>query len=245
MAIVSLSGLISDIRGSVSGSTFQQSGAGLTMRKKPLPIGQSTNRQYLIRARQGQLNRAWLTLSDEQRLAWTAFSNYVNGIGKSSKGNSTTNAGKVHFITVNFKLLSYGKSIVTDPVFDVPEKTFIPCPPDYNVSSNLMNTSESLDTSTQVLVTKVSAPQSLATYTNNTGFRLLTYNQQNGYQQDWAAAYEETWGVPLKFNYKYWISYQAVNFMKGTQGPETRQLVFYREATGIGVWVIGSTFTIT
>lgn len=245
MAIVTTSGLITDIRGSVAGTTFQQSGAGLTMRKKPFPVGKGTNAQSRVRALQADLNRYWLALTDSQRLVWASFSDYVNGVGKSSRGKQTTNKGKMQFITVNFKLLTYGKSLLITPTFDIPEKAFIPCPPDYDTSSSLMNTSESLDTASQILVTKVSAPQSLATYTTNPGFKTLVYSQQDGYVQDWASAYTEAWGVSLKYDYKYWISYQAVNFLKGTQGPEVRQLVRYVEADGIGVWVVGSTFTIT
>lgn len=241
MAIIALSGLITDIRGSVGGTTFQRSGAGLIMRNKPQTVGQGTNSQSIQRVYQSQLNEQWLLLTDAQRLLWLQFSNYVNGNGRSINKSSTSNAGKMHFIAINHKLLQYGKSIILEPTFDVAEAAYIPCPPFYTQSASLMNYSEYLDTTTQVLITKVSLPQSASTLTANTGFRTLVYSQVDGYVQDWAAAYEATYGVPLEIGKKYWISLQAINYIKGTIGPEVRQLVKYVAGVGIGYMIVGST----
>lgn len=227
MAQVKLSGLVTSIKGSIGGTTFQSSGAGLTARNKPLPLKSKSNAQTTVRVLQAQLNTAWGDLTDAQRQTWASFSEFTNGSGKTHKRNNSANTGKMQFITVNFWLLQYGKSIITTPSFALPLNPVIPCPPLYNESDNLMNYDGTLDTSSQILVTRVSLPQSLSTKTANTGFRTLVYTQVNGSSQNWAAAYLATFGVSLVLGKKYWIEYRVVDFLTGAISAAARKLVKY------------------
>lgn len=228
MAQVKLSGLISDIKGSIGGTTFQRSGSGLTMRKKPLPLKAKTNAQTQVRILQSRLNFEWLELTDQQRDTWQSFADFTNGYGLSNRQNQSANTGKMQFLSVNFWILLYGKNLLTVPTFQQPLDPVIPCPPYYNYSDNLMNYDGTLDTSTQILVTRVSLPQSLATRTANTGFRTLVYSQVNGSQQNWATAYLNTYGVALVYGKKYWIELQVVDFTTGSISAPARKLVEYR-----------------
>jgi len=45
MARIKLSGILSEISGSVSGMTFQNSLSGLTLRKKPIPLNPKSQSQ--------------------------------------------------------------------------------------------------------------------------------------------------------------------------------------------------------
>lgn len=227
MAQVKLSGLVTSIKGSVGGTTFQSSGAGLTARNKPLPLKSKSNAQTTVRVLQAQLNTAWGDLTDAQRQTWASFSEFTNGSGKTHKRNNSANTGKMQFLTVNFWLLQYGKSILTTPSFALPLNPVIPCPPLYNESDNLMNYDGTLDTSSQILVTRVSLPQSLSTKTANTGFRTLVYTQVDGSSQNWAAAYLATFGVSLVLGKKYWIEYRVVDFLTGAISAAARKLVKY------------------
>jgi hypothetical protein len=245
MAIIKTSGLISDIKGSINGSTFQRSAAGLTMRSKPTSVGRGSNAQLNVRNLNGQLNFAWSNLTDSQRTQWSSFANFTNGIGKTNQRNNSANTGKTQFFAVNFWLLQYGKPILSVPTFVVPEASFTPCPPLFTESETLQDYVGSLDTTQQILVTRVSLPQSLSTNTANTGFRTLVYSQVDGNTQSWFDAYEAVYGIQPKINYKYWISLQVVNFVTGAISPETKQLVLYTGIPpGIGTMEIESTFVV-
>jgi Mycoplasma protein of unknown function, DUF285 len=231
MAIISLSGLINSIKGSVNGSTFQRSASGLILRNKPKSVGKGTNAQATVRNIQGQLNTAWRGLGDTNRLIWATFASFANGSNVTNKGNRSANTGKMQFIAVNFWLLQYGKSVLSLPTVGATETSFIPCPPDYTTTSNLMNYDGTLDTTEQILVTRVSLPQSNSTNTANTGMRTLVYTQVDGSQQNWASAYYATYGILPPYNYKYWIELQVVNFITGAISAPARRLVSYVPST--------------
>lgn len=248
MASIKTSGLISDIRGSINGSTFQRSASGLTMRNKPRSVGNGTQPQNLIRQYNAQLNFAWENLTDSQRKTWASFSVFTNGQGKTNRQKNSANTGKTQFFAVNMWLLQYGKTIIESPTFSLPLEAVIPCPPLFTESETLMNYVGDLDTSQEILVTRVSLPHSLSTNTANKGFRTLVYDQIDGDTQDWAQAYLDTFGIELIVNKKYWISLQVVNFVTGAISPISKQLVLYTgvtPATGVGAMEIGSTFIVS
>lgn len=230
MANVKLSGLISDIRGSIAGATFQRSGSGLTMRKKPHPLKAKTNAQTQVRILQSRLNFEWLQLTDAQRNTWQSFADFTNGYGKTSKQRESANTGKMQFLTINFWILLYGKDLLTVPTFQPPLDPVIPAPPLYDRSTNLMDYDGTFDADTEILVTRVSLPQSLATRTANTGFRTLVYAQVSGNEQNWADAYLNTYGISLVTGKKYWIELQKVNYLTGSVSAPGRKLVEYQAA---------------
>lgn len=238
MAVITLSGLISSIKGSVNGSTFQRSAAGTIVRNKPKSVGKGSFAQRNVRSITSTLNGAWRDLTDSQRNAWAYMSSFANGSNLTTKGNRSANTGKMQFLAVNFFLLQYGKSIVTDPSIGSTEAAFLPCPSDYQSSSNLMNYTGVLDTTEQVLITKVSLPQSNSTNTANTGMRTLVYSQVDGSQQDWSQAYFDTYGIVPPWNYKYWIELQVVNFVTGALSAPSRRLISYTApSTALGLVV--------
>jgi hypothetical protein len=248
MAIIKTSGLISDIRGSINGSTFQRSASGLVMRSKPVSVGRGTNSQNNIRNINSQLNFAWQNLSQAQRDLWSSYATFLNGSGVTHNGTRAANTGRTQFFGVNFWLLQYGKSILNVPTFTSALAPAIPCPPLYNQSDTLQNNTYSLNPTSEILVTRVSLPQSLATNTTNTGFRTLVYPQVAGYTQNWLTAYFNTFGINLMTNKKYWISYMVVNFITGAIGSESKSLVLFTGTPtppAIGTMVIGSTFIIS
>ncbi len=246
MAIIKTSGLINDIKGSINGTTFQRSASGLVMRSKPSSVGRGTNSQLNVRNLNAQLNFYWSNLTDSQRAVWASFANFTNGIGKTNNAVNSANTGKTQFFAVNFWLLQYGKPYLVTPSFVLPLEAFAPCPPFFTTSISLQNYVGTLDTTQQILVTRVSLPQQLATRTANTGFRTLVYEQVDGDTQSWFSAYEGVYGIQPVYGYKYWISLQVVNFVTGAISPESKQLVQYIDpgTLGIGTMTIGSTFVV-
>lgn len=246
MATIITSSLVSDIRGSINGNTFQRGNSGLIVRSKPRTVGRGSNQQNQVRNYNAELNYAWSNLTDAQRSTWSSYAIFCNGNGKTNNQRTGTNTGKSQFFAVNFWLLQYGKPLVINPAFALPEQVILPY---YNAlfeSDNLGKCVGNLDTSKCILVTKVSLPQSLATNTATTGERSLIYNQVNGNIQNWAAEYQLTYGIELKPYFKYWVELQVVNFITGSISPVARRLILYKPITqqGIGSMIIESTFIV-
>jgi len=244
MAIITPSALVSNIRGKINGSVFQGSTQGILMRNKPTKLGQGSQSQQNVRHINAQLNFAWTSFTNAERAVWQAFADYVNGIGITKRGKRSSNTGKLHFMAINFYCKLYGKPIITAPTFTTPPSIAIPCPPLFTQSPTLMNSTYSLDTTQEILITKISLPQSNPTRTTNTGFRTLVYTQVDGDTQDWATAYQNQYGISLIMEKYYWVSLQVVNFINGTISPEARQLIWLHQGTGIGSMAIGSTFIV-
>lgn len=77
MASVKYSGLITELKGSVGGSTFQSSKSGFSVRNKPNPRNRRTSRQSVNRISVATLSQVWRNLSESGRLAWeTAAPNW-------------------------------------------------------------------------------------------------------------------------------------------------------------------------
>ena len=87
MAIIQTSGLITHIRGSIAGTTFQKGSAGLIARKKPTQVRSATTNQNAQRVLIARLNVEWENFNDLQRSIWSSFANYINGIGKTNRQN--------------------------------------------------------------------------------------------------------------------------------------------------------------
>ena len=78
MARVKLSGLLSDLSGSIAGMTFQQSSSGLTLRKKPIPLKINSQSQLIQRQNLAYLQSLWFDLSSVERAKWHYFLSWSN-----------------------------------------------------------------------------------------------------------------------------------------------------------------------
>lgn len=246
MALVQTSGLINNIKGSLGGSTFQQTASGLIVRGKPKFAGNKTQSQTEQRVIVSRLNYAWEGFSDSQRVLWQKYANYINGINRTNRGNTSGLSGKNQFFAINSWLLLYEKPMLVTPTFAPP---ISPITPYYDInheSNDLGQCVGSLDISKCILVTQVSLAQSNATYKSNTGYRTLVYDQSNGTNQNWIREYIDYYGVPLVYNRKYWVNLKVVNFLTGQMSADSEALIRYTGNTtvGIGVMVIQSTFIV-
>lgn len=246
MAIIQTSGLITHIKGSIGGTTFQRGSAGLIARNKPKQVKSATTNQNAQRVIIATLNSNWSNLTDAQRQTWSQFAIFINGAGKTNRQNNSGNTGKTQFIAVNSWLLLYGKPLLVTPSF-LP--ALAPISPYYDInfqSDDLGKTVESFDPTNQILVTQVSLAQSPGTYKSNTGYRTLIYSPVSGTVQNWYGEYINYFGVPVMNSKKYWVKLKIVNFATGQMSAASEALITYTGVTaiGIGVMKIGSTFIV-
>jgi hypothetical protein len=247
MAIIQLSGLVSDIRGSIGGNTYQRSAGGMVVRSKPKPVGRGTNSQFNQRNIISQLNFLWNSLTDTQRSQWSSFAQYTNGVNRTNNQRTTGNNGKTQFFAVNSWLLLYGYTFISVPTFAPPLNVLPPYIDAQGKSDNLGRIVGNLDVATQFLVVQVSLPQSFTTVTANTGFRTMVFTSVDGSVQDWTVAYLNQFGLSLEYGRKYWVSTRVVDYVNGNISAEAKALILYEASSGggIGSMVVGSTFIVS
>jgi len=115
MARVKFGGLVSEISGSVGGSTFQKSIYGNVLRNKPNPVIRRTPGQINIRYLLRQLHAAWRALTADERTQWNRFLNFSGQTIRRDSGILLT--GHDLFIKYNLAKLIIGDSILTVPTY--------------------------------------------------------------------------------------------------------------------------------
>lgn len=87
MALIALGSTVSDIRGSIAGTTYSRNKGGAYARARVAPINRRTPAQTQVRANFAANSKAWSgTLTAAERAAWTAFASanpLVNVLGAS------------------------------------------------------------------------------------------------------------------------------------------------------------------
>lgn len=76
MARIKYSGLISDISGSLAGTTFQRGYFGQVLRKKPIPCNRQTAAQLNVRSIMQTVQQSWHALTPLQKSQWNRFIAY-------------------------------------------------------------------------------------------------------------------------------------------------------------------------
>ena len=121
MAQVQLGPLVSQIAGSIAGTTFQRGASGVQVRRKPLPILRRTPRTNAQRQAIALLSRSWRSLTSVQRSAWDAQAlalTWTNRFGDVIAGK-----GYWLYTRTNLRLLSLGSAPAPSPA---PPITFAP-----------------------------------------------------------------------------------------------------------------------
>lgn len=118
MALVVLSSLVNDIRGSVNGSTFGQSVGGLVLRNKITKRGSSSPAQKNTQLLTAQVANAWNQLSTTNKNNWQAWANF-NPIKNRRLQNRIVNGKSAHFRTNWYQKAALGV-FQTTPVFSIP-----------------------------------------------------------------------------------------------------------------------------
>jgi len=105
MALVQTGGGITDIRGSIGGTTFSRSAAGLIARTRRKPVNPNSALQSAARAKMSYLAEHWNgTLTEQQRADWRDFA--ANSPGTNKLGQSISLSGLDCFLRLNAHLLA-------------------------------------------------------------------------------------------------------------------------------------------
>lgn len=109
MARIKTSGLIDNITGSVGGTTFQQSRAGLIMKNKPKGFHANTVRRNKQTNIMNSLQHSWMGLTDSNRSYWNQFALYKK-IPQTNNPHLFINGHEV-YLKYNFYRLLTGRTV--------------------------------------------------------------------------------------------------------------------------------------
>jgi len=112
MATIKLGVGISDIRGSIGGTTFSRNAGGAYARQRVKAVNPNSARQNTVRARTSYLTKAWgETLDDDERADWRA---YAAGTSWTNRlGDTITINGLAAFVRLNTLRMMAGLAIST------------------------------------------------------------------------------------------------------------------------------------
>lgn len=114
-ALIQLGGGVSDVRGSIGGTTFARNRYGNYARNKTVPVDPASSYQTAIRATMGQVRSLWFnSCTAAQRTAWGVYATNVSMVNRI--GQSIKLTGYNMFCRTNTSLL-YNS---LDPILDAP-----------------------------------------------------------------------------------------------------------------------------
>lgn len=99
MALIKTGGGISEIRGSIGGTTFSRSRYGATARNRSIPVQPNSTRQLAARQVFASLLEAWNGLDADQRTNWNTYA--ANVAMTNRLGETMYLSGQNHFIRSN------------------------------------------------------------------------------------------------------------------------------------------------
>lgn len=106
MATIAFGGGVSDIRGSIGGTTFSRNRNGAYARARTQPINPGTSKQTEIRERFGFLATQWSELTAAQRLSWDVLGSQIVRLNR--LGQPYTLSGQQAYNSVNQVRGSFG-----------------------------------------------------------------------------------------------------------------------------------------
>jgi hypothetical protein len=115
MAQIITGGLVSDLRGSIGGLTFQRSASGLTVKAKTSPVQPTSAARSKSRSQLATLQNSWQNLTVTERQNWSTWAQYQN-IRNRSFGGAVL-SGQQAFMQMNRYRLLTEQTVVTTPVF--------------------------------------------------------------------------------------------------------------------------------
>lgn len=110
MGKILYSGLVSQIKGSIGGSTFQSNKYGFTVRNKPQPTRNRNGRTSYIRISMQTVAQHWRSLSDGERDSWEAVA--PNWPAYDAFGGPIYLTGYSVFCRASFALVTLGQAII-------------------------------------------------------------------------------------------------------------------------------------
>lgn len=156
MARLKLSGLVSDISGSIGGTTFQRNAFGISMRTKPVRGQHSSASQIRTRQYMAQCLSAWNLLTTEQRATWDQGIVFFQTRAKHNKSSLLN--GRSLYLQWNMTRLLSGLALTNTFSYFLPEWTDFVIQIKESSNSNYLHITPDLEANDFGILTKFSRP---------------------------------------------------------------------------------------
>lgn len=249
MAKVSYGGLITNLRGSIGGLTFQQTRAGNIVRLKPMPTVSTTIKQNNQNTVLADLQIKWASLSYNTKNAWDNYALTYTKIDR--YGNVKTLTGFNWFFLVNSNLLTINQSFIpAPPTYSLPDS-----PDAYEIETSqteLLLTFDSVMTrNNQSLVIFTTPPTAISTLSFQSLLRLTKVVNLSAYDsinltQSWQNTHEISY-PPNSINDVFSVGVLAMMIVNDTGISSVARLninSYPYEQKGIGYMMIETDFVI-
>jgi hypothetical protein len=209
MARIKYGSLVTEIAGSIGGSTFQRSAYGNTLRNKPVPIRSTSQAQLSIRQYMKQVHDAWAALDSDERIQWQQFTTFANPKIKHDHG--VTMSGHALYLKYQVSRLINGLSIL-ETIQYIPMPTWYYPTSIIQESPNLYvitNAAPETPLGDIFLIIKLSAPRSASQRFKPGGLRHVTTVWSDAYEASVGVSYKAIFGAIPPIGVYLHYSYQA------------------------------------
>ncbi len=223
MARIKTSSLVTDIRGSIGGSVFQMTNAGLVVKNISKKVNKLSDSSLVVRNILNNNQIAWRGLSNSQRDIWRSYSNYTKT--KQKNNNDYTINAQQLFLKVNNLRRLYKLPVLLVPEFS---KCII-LPVDIVatlVAGDLtLTTNRLIDSGLEFLTLFATIP--VTSTLNNAGsrFKSIIFSTVTGSVFNVGSEYLNTLGAVLQAGDKIFIKYTTIDKLTGLPMPMTTKKV--------------------
>lgn len=217
MATIKTSGLITDIRGKLGGSVFQNGASGLIMRTGAKGINRASERMTIARNITFTCQQEWMMLTDAQRAAWNNLISYQPTLQNNISGKFI-NAHQT-FIMANSYRLQYGLSILYTPTFAKCKILPITMTVALNGGALEVTASRNMASADEFIVLYLSSHMSSTINNPGNRLRLMIFTTTDTNVFDVSAAYISIFGILPNAGNTIFMEYTNVNKYSGMPFP--------------------------
>lgn len=202
MALIRVSGLISDIIGKIGGTVFQRTQGGLTARNQSAPINSNTLRSNKHKVNTVSIQSQWQLLTIAERNQWSTYATFLN---KKQKKNPNLSING-HQLFINVNAIRYDMTL-TSLIFQPPllsTPTMVPVPLPISIVTLVINfgqmvftLSRNVLTANDVIILYLSRPLTASQTTSNVKTILMKSSTIDGPEFDPTSYYETVYGRKL------------------------------------------------
>jgi len=217
MARIKTSSIISDIRGSVGGTTFQLSRGGLVMKNKITRRSRNSlnqiNNNYLLH----RVQQSWRNLTDNQRSTWSAFSNFQRINQKNNKKHILS--GYELFIKNNYYRVLYDFEIKTAPEFSKYYSSAFTGSLSLDAGALIFNSDRMMSTALDFIILSITGKLPVSVNNPSSRYRIIKFVTTDSDEWKITVPYSSIFGVPLVPGDTVFFKYTNASLLSTSLNP--------------------------
>lgn len=217
MARIKVNTIVSDIVGSIGGTTFSNTRAGLVMKNKINRRSVNSTSQQLCNNVMFTCQQAWLGLTTAQRSQWDYFANFYKVSQKGDKSRILN--GHELFLKINFYRVTYGHSIFTDSQFIKYDSEPIICGLSLSGSDLHLVSSRTMVSSSEFIFCQVTPRMKISVFNPSNRYRTIVFSTTNSDTFDISTPYYNIFGYNPQAGDTLFLRYTVISLYNAMLNP--------------------------